>query len=61
MILMLQNWLHTNPRTIGTAAAIKMRFSGSLSGVELCAVSFENSNYQPKPEGGIDRLEGRKI
>jgi len=55
---MTQNWIHTNQRTIGTAAAIEMRFSGSLSTTSLC-VSFENSNYQPKPDG-LDRL-GRKI
>ncbi|HEX8367818.1 MAG TPA: hypothetical protein VF604_04680 [Pyrinomonadaceae bacterium] len=55
---MTQNWIHTNQRTIGSPAACEMRFSGSLSRVGLC-VSFENSSYQPKPDG-LDRL-GRKI
>jgi hypothetical protein len=55
---MTQNWIHTNQRTIGCAAARKMRFSGSLSSAGL-RVSFENSNYQPK-QGGLDRLD-RKI
>jgi hypothetical protein len=56
---MLQNWIHTNPRTIGFAAAIEKRFSERLSMPGLCAVSFENSGYQPK-QGGLDRLD-RKI
>ncbi|HEX8733820.1 MAG TPA: hypothetical protein VF721_00730 [Pyrinomonadaceae bacterium] len=55
---MTQSWIHTNQRTIGSAAAIEMRSGRSLSATVLC-VSFENSNYQPKPSG-LDRL-GRKI
>jgi hypothetical protein len=59
---MLQNWIHTNLRTNGSAAAIETRFSGSQSMPGLCVVvNFENSDYQPKPEGGLDRLEVRKI
>jgi hypothetical protein len=56
---MMQSWIHTNPRTIGCAAAIEKRFSESLSMPGLCAVNFENSSYQPKP-GDLDRLD-RKI
>lgn len=56
---MTQSWIHTKPRTIGSAAAIEMRFSERLSMPGLCAVSFENSGYQPK-QGGLDRLD-RKI
>jgi len=55
---MTQSWIHTNQRTRVTAAAIEMRFSGCLSANGLC-VSFENSGYQPKPNG-LERL-GRKI
>jgi hypothetical protein len=55
---MTQNWIHTNQTTIGSPAACEMRFSARLSRAGLC-VSFENSNYQPKP-GELDRL-GRKI
>lgn len=59
---MLQNWIHTNPRTIGAAAAIELRTSESLSMPGLCAVvNFENSNYQPKQGGSLDRLDSRKI
>ncbi|MDQ3800913.1 MAG: hypothetical protein M3384_15925 [Acidobacteriota bacterium] len=62
---MTQSWIHTNQTTISCPAAREMRFSGSLSErAGLCGiVNFENSNYQPKPQGGsLDRLDfGRKI
>jgi hypothetical protein len=53
----IQSWIHTNQTTIAFAARSEMRFGGGLS-KGLC-VSFENSNYQPKPVA-LDRL-GRKI
>jgi hypothetical protein len=55
---MTQSWIHTSQRTTVTAAAIEMRSSISLSSAGLCP-GFENSGYQPKPDG-LDRL-GRKI
>ena len=54
---MIQSWIHTNQRTIGSPAAKEMRFSRSLT-VGLCG-NFENSDYQPKTVG-LAQL-GRKI
>lgn len=51
---MSQSWIHTNESFTGSAAILGMRSVCSLN-ASLCA-SFEQTNYQPKPEGGLDRL-----
>jgi len=50
---MQQIRLHTNEAINGSTAGNKMRFSGRLSNVVLCA-DFANSGYQPKLTTGID-------
>jgi hypothetical protein len=46
VILMRQNWIHTNFRTAGAPAIFEMR-SGTNLKASLCA-NFEQTNYQPK-------------
>jgi hypothetical protein len=52
----IQNWIHTNQKTIDFAAGKEMRLNRSLS-AGLC-VSFDKAEYQPTL-GGSDRLEAK--
>jgi hypothetical protein len=58
IILMSQSWIHTNETFTGSPAILGMRLACGLN-ASLCA-NFEQTNYQPKTEGGSDRL-GREI